>query len=64
MAMDFESYRNAMLQQQALSQYGLQGLGNAFGNYPTTNVPPPPALVPPKEPEFNLVLLTGDDDEA
>ena len=49
--------------------FGLQGaLGQAIGASQWALAPPhqvPPNITPPEaEPEFNLALLTGDDDEA
>ena len=43
------------------------GLGQALSGFGQIGVAPHPqtaAPMPPPEPEFNLVLLTGEDDEA
>jgi hypothetical protein len=54
-------HREEMARYQALSGLGAAGIGQ-MGQRQMSN--PIPNVSNPTEPEFNLVLLTGDDDEA
>jgi hypothetical protein len=55
-------YRAREREQQMLGMAGLAAAIGGMGHSQMTN--PAPKVTKPTEPEFNLVLLTGDDDEA